>query len=134
MQRPVHADVLVAVPDALPVGDVDAFRRFLAGSAKADVGPGRGRCASRAASPGSVSIEAMFAERRIPIRSAEWRTAFERIQVAMDLTSRLNVLLFSDINARHAVLSELLEDPHPEKSFVHPLRPRHRIHMRRPQS
>ncbi len=44
----------------------------------------------------------------------------ERIQVAMDLTSRLNVLPFSDVGSRHALLSDLLGDPHPEKSFVHP--------------
>lgn len=45
---------------------------------------------------------------------------FERIKVAMDLTSRLNVLPFSDLDARHALLRELLDDPHPEKAFVHP--------------
>ena len=45
---------------------------------------------------------------------------FERIQVAMELTSQLNVLRFSDVEARHALLSELLGDPHPEKSFIHP--------------
>jgi acetyltransferase-like isoleucine patch superfamily enzyme len=62
----------------------------------------------------------MLPERRIPIRSPEWRTMFERIQLAMDLTSRLNVLPFSDVDSRHALLGELLGDPHPEKSFVHP--------------
>lgn len=62
----------------------------------------------------------MLPERRIPTRSPEWRTMFERIQVAMDLTSRLNVLLPSDIDARHALLRELLGDPHPEKSFIFP--------------
>lgn len=62
----------------------------------------------------------MMVERRIPIPSPEWRTIFERIQVAMDLTSRLNVLRFSDVEARHALLSELLGDPHPEKSLIHP--------------
>ncbi len=45
---------------------------------------------------------------------------FERIRVAMDLTSRLNVLPFSDLDGRHEVLQELFDDPHPEKSFVHP--------------
>jgi acetyltransferase-like isoleucine patch superfamily enzyme len=45
---------------------------------------------------------------------------FERIQLAMDLTSRLNVLPFSDTAARHALLRELLDDPNPERSFVHP--------------
>jgi acetyltransferase-like isoleucine patch superfamily enzyme len=45
---------------------------------------------------------------------------FERIQVAMDLTSRLNVLPFSDLDARYALLGELLGDRHPERSFIHP--------------
>lgn len=45
---------------------------------------------------------------------------FERIQVAMDLTSRLNVLPFSDREGRHALLRELFDDPHPEQSFLHP--------------
>jgi acetyltransferase-like isoleucine patch superfamily enzyme len=62
----------------------------------------------------------VLAQRRIPTRSPEWRTIFERIQVAMDLTSRLNVLPFSDLAARHALLRELFDDPHPEKSFLHP--------------
>jgi acetyltransferase-like isoleucine patch superfamily enzyme len=59
-------------------------------------------------------------ERRIPIRSPEWRTLRERIAVAMDLTSRVNVLPFSDVDSRHALLAELLGDPHPERWHVHP--------------
>jgi acetyltransferase-like isoleucine patch superfamily enzyme len=59
-------------------------------------------------------------ERRIPTRSPEWQTLFERIQVAMDLTSRLNILPFGDLAARHALLRELLGDRHPEKSFILP--------------
>jgi len=62
----------------------------------------------------------MLPERRIPTRSSEWRTMFERVQIAMDLTSRLNALPFNDIDARHALLGELLDDPHPDKSFIHP--------------
>ncbi|HJQ42779.1 MAG TPA: DapH/DapD/GlmU-related protein [Jatrophihabitantaceae bacterium] len=38
----------------------------------------------------------------------------------MDLTSRLNVLPFSDVASRHALLSELLDDPNPDSWFVHP--------------
>lgn len=38
----------------------------------------------------------------------------------MDLTSRLNVLPFEDIGSRHVLLAELLGDPHPERTFVHP--------------
>ena len=62
----------------------------------------------------------MLPVRRIPVRSPEWRTLFDRIQVAMELTSRLNALPFSDAASRHALLAELLDDPHPDKSFVHP--------------
>ena len=62
----------------------------------------------------------MLPERRIPTRSPEWRKKFERIQLAMDLTSRLNALPSSRLDSRYALLSELLGDPHPEKSFIHP--------------
>ena len=62
----------------------------------------------------------MLPERRIPIRSPEWRTMFERSQVAMDLTSRLNAVPFSDAGSRHALLRELLGDAHPEKLHLHP--------------
>src|SRR5215471_6733345 len=62
----------------------------------------------------------MLPERRIPVRSPQWREMYERVQVAMELTSRLNVVPFSDVETRHALLGELLGDPHPEKSFVFP--------------
>jgi acetyltransferase-like isoleucine patch superfamily enzyme len=45
---------------------------------------------------------------------------FERIQVAMELTSRLNALPFSDLDTRHGLLRELFDDPHPERSFLFP--------------
>jgi acetyltransferase-like isoleucine patch superfamily enzyme len=59
-------------------------------------------------------------ERRIRTRTPEWRAIYDRIQVAMELTSRLNVLRFSDIDARTALLSELLGKPLPETAIVHP--------------
>ena len=62
----------------------------------------------------------MFDERRIRTRTPEWRTLFDRIQIAMDLTSRLNVLPFSDVEARNALLAELLGRPLPEKAIIHP--------------
>jgi acetyltransferase-like isoleucine patch superfamily enzyme len=62
----------------------------------------------------------MLAERRIQTRTPEWRTIYERIQIAMDLTSQLNVLRFSDTEARNALLSELLGKPLPEKAIIHP--------------
>ncbi len=62
----------------------------------------------------------MFPEHRIPTRSPEWRDLYQRVQTAMELTSRLNALPFSDIDARQSLLAELFGDPNPEKSFVHP--------------
>jgi acetyltransferase-like isoleucine patch superfamily enzyme len=38
----------------------------------------------------------------------------------MELTSRLNVLPFSDIESRNALLNELLGKPLPERAIVHP--------------
>ncbi|HEX3722321.1 MAG TPA: DapH/DapD/GlmU-related protein [Nitrolancea sp.] len=67
-----------------------------------------------------ASIGLMLPERRIPTRSPEWGELYRRVQVAMDLTSRLNALPFSDVDSRHSLLSELFGDPTPEKSFVHP--------------
>ncbi|MCW2494644.1 sugar O-acetyltransferase [Jatrophihabitans sp.] len=61
----------------------------------------------------------MLEERRIPTRTPEWRTIYERIRVAMDLTSRLNVLPFSDIDSRNALLGELLGTPL-SSAIVHP--------------
>jgi acetyltransferase-like isoleucine patch superfamily enzyme len=65
-------------------------------------------------------MQAMLEERRIRTRTPEWRTIFERIQVAMELTSRLNVLPFSDVDSRNALLSELLGKPLPDKAIIHP--------------
>lgn len=62
----------------------------------------------------------MQEERRIRTRTPEWREIYARIQVAMDLTSRLNVLPFSDVGARKALLTELLGKPLPETALVHP--------------
>jgi acetyltransferase-like isoleucine patch superfamily enzyme len=61
----------------------------------------------------------MFEERRIPTRTPEWQIIYNRIQVAMDLTSRLNVLPFSDVSSRSAVLTDLLGKPTPG-AFIHP--------------
>jgi hypothetical protein len=46
-------------------------------------------------------------ERGIRTRTPEWRTIYDRVQVAMELIPRLNVLPSSDIEARNALLSEL---------------------------
>jgi acetyltransferase-like isoleucine patch superfamily enzyme len=62
----------------------------------------------------------MLEERRIRTRTPEWRAIYERIQVALDLTSRLNVLRFSDTDSRARLLSELLGKPLPATAVVHP--------------
>jgi acetyltransferase-like isoleucine patch superfamily enzyme len=62
----------------------------------------------------------MLEERRIRTRTPEWRTIYDRIQVAMELTSRLNVLPFSDLDSRNALLNQLLGKPLPEKAIIHP--------------
>jgi acetyltransferase-like isoleucine patch superfamily enzyme len=62
----------------------------------------------------------MLAERSIRTRSPEWRTVHDRIQVAMELTSRLNVLPFGDIDSRRALLGELLGKALPETAIIHP--------------
>jgi acetyltransferase-like isoleucine patch superfamily enzyme len=62
----------------------------------------------------------MLEERRIPTRTPQWREIYARIQVAMDLSSRLSVLPFSDAEGRQALLGELLGRPLPETAIVHP--------------
>lgn len=62
----------------------------------------------------------MQEERRIPTRTREWRSLAERIQTAMELTSRLNLLPFADLDARNAVLEELLGVRLPDQAVVHP--------------
>ena len=62
----------------------------------------------------------MVEQRRIAIRTPEWRTLFERIQVAMELTSRLNLLPFGDVDSRSALLQELMGKPLPDRAVVHP--------------
>jgi len=65
-------------------------------------------------------MHAMFEARRIRTRTPEWRTIYDRIHAAMELTSRLNVLPFSDIDARDALLRELLGGPLPDKAVIYP--------------
>ena len=62
----------------------------------------------------------MLAERRIRTRTPEWRTIADRINVAMDLTSQLNVLRFTDVETRNALLAELLGQPLPSKAVIFP--------------
>lgn len=59
-------------------------------------------------------------ERRIPTRSPEWQAVYTRIQLAMDLTSRLNALPFRDVDGRRVLLGELFGKPLPATALVHP--------------
>jgi acetyltransferase-like isoleucine patch superfamily enzyme len=105
---------------------IQAFSKLFAGratssgtSASADE-----QCVSmdgeRTLSAVPASIDLMLPERRIPTRSPEWRELYQRIQGAMELTSRLNALPFSDVDTRRTLLAELFGDPNAEKCFVHP--------------
>jgi acetyltransferase-like isoleucine patch superfamily enzyme len=62
----------------------------------------------------------MSEERRIRTRTPEWRAIHDRVRIAMDLTSRLNVLPFSDTDSRNALLEELLGTPLPDRAIIHP--------------
>lgn len=62
----------------------------------------------------------MLPERRIPTRTPEWRAIHDRIQVAMEITSRLNVLPFGDVATRNALLADLFGRPLPATALVHP--------------
>jgi acetyltransferase-like isoleucine patch superfamily enzyme len=59
-------------------------------------------------------------EQLIPRRTSESRAATDRVQVVMELTSRLNVLRHSDLEARTALLSEILGRPMPETLVIYP--------------
>jgi acetyltransferase-like isoleucine patch superfamily enzyme len=74
----------------------------------------------RDAAPRRASIDAVPDERRIPTRTPEWRAVYDRIRIAMDLTSRLNAVPFSDEDARRALLTELLGAELPPTALVHP--------------
>lgn len=62
----------------------------------------------------------MVEQRRIPTRTPQWREIYARVQVALDLSSRLNLLPFGDTEARTALLRQLLGRPLPDTALVHP--------------
>jgi hypothetical protein len=63
-----------------------------------------------------ASIAVIPKERRIRTRTTEWRTIYDRIHVAMEPTSGMNVLPFSDIESRKALPSDLLAKRWPRDS------------------
>jgi acetyltransferase-like isoleucine patch superfamily enzyme len=59
-------------------------------------------------------------EHLIARRTPESRAATDRIQVVMELTSRLNLLRHSDLETRTALLAEILGRPVPETLTIYP--------------
>jgi acetyltransferase-like isoleucine patch superfamily enzyme len=66
------------------------------------------------------TLEAVERERRLRTRTPESRAFAERVQLVMDLTSRLNVLPFSDLAGRNALLGEILGNPPPQTLTLFP--------------
>jgi acetyltransferase-like isoleucine patch superfamily enzyme len=62
----------------------------------------------------------MLNERRMQTRTPESRAFADRVQRVMELTSRLNVLPFSDLAGREALLSEILGRPMPQTLTIYP--------------
>ncbi len=62
----------------------------------------------------------MFDEQRLYSRTPESRRFAERVQVVMDLTSRLNVLPFSEVETRKLLLDAILGKPLPETVTIYP--------------
>jgi len=62
----------------------------------------------------------MHNEHLIARRTPESRAATDRIQVVMELTSRLNLSRHSDVEARNALLAEILGRPVPETLTLYP--------------
>ena len=62
----------------------------------------------------------MSEERRLQSRTPESRAFAERVQVVMDLTSRLNALQFGDVATRNTLLGAILGKPLPETVTIYP--------------
>ncbi|MEU7827013.1 sugar O-acetyltransferase [Catellatospora sp. NPDC049133] len=59
-------------------------------------------------------------EQRLPTRTPESRAFADRVQVAMGLSARLNLLPFDDLDARRAVLTEIFGGPVPDSLSILP--------------
>jgi acetyltransferase-like isoleucine patch superfamily enzyme len=59
-------------------------------------------------------------EHLIRRRTPESRAATDRVQVVLELTSRLNLLRHSDLEARTMLLAEILGRPVPETLTLYP--------------
>jgi acetyltransferase-like isoleucine patch superfamily enzyme len=59
-------------------------------------------------------------EQRLRTRTPESRAFAERVQLVMDLTSRLNALPFDDLDARRTLLAEIFGGPVPDSLSILP--------------
>lgn len=59
-------------------------------------------------------------ERRLPTRTPQWRSIYERIQHVLELTSQLNAAPFSDLESRHSLLSQILGRHVPDSLTIYP--------------
>lgn len=62
----------------------------------------------------------MSQEQRLRTHTPESRRFAQRVHTVMELTSRLNLLPFSDLEARNALLSEILGKPLPATVTIYP--------------
>lgn len=62
----------------------------------------------------------MRIQQRLPTRTPESRSFAERVQVVMELTSRLNVLPFSDLDGRKSLLSQIFGRPLSDSVTIYP--------------
>ncbi len=67
-----------------------------------------------------ASIGTVLEERRLRTGTPESRRFAERVEAVMGLTARLNVLPFGDLEARNALLGEILGRPVPATVRIYP--------------
>jgi acetyltransferase-like isoleucine patch superfamily enzyme len=67
-----------------------------------------------------ASINLVRNEQRLRSRTPESRAFAERVQLVMNLTSRLNMLPFDDIDARRTLLTEIFGEPVPDSLSILP--------------
>jgi acetyltransferase-like isoleucine patch superfamily enzyme len=82
-------------------------------------GRGLGRVDAASAARGA-SIDLVRDEQRLKGRTPESRAFAERVQLVMNLTSRLNLLPFHQLEARRALLVEIFGGPVPESLSILP--------------
>jgi hypothetical protein len=59
-------------------------------------------------------------EQRLPSKTPESRAFVERVQLVMNLTARLNVVPFDDLDARRSLLGEIFGQPIPDSLSILP--------------